>query len=800
MISGFTVNKPPVYGLQGLRDEHKIKFAKEYIVYARKQDTMSVSGGVSISTVTMGACMTQEALAHHARFDFHGRPIRDIHEHEWEAMFEAALKIPAQNKAMVIARLRGIAMDEKLLRVGDRMTEWQSAYLKILVAEGAEDIDYFHPKPVIQALMAGIRPAGVKALVKEAYDFNNKAIKGNIAAFWEFVRSKLEQVLPAMEAAENASKVKALNKRRGDIRGGDEESKGTPPAGGLNKAGIKRLELDTSADGKQIKELKTAGDRSERPPLACWACKGPHHMKECTHSTEAQRKKILEDRRIEWDAKKGDRKSGGRKIKSLKGHKLPQGTLPGVLNDLDPSNPVPILLDSGSDCAAVISRGLAERLAKRQDGSKILKATKPQPMEGFGSVPMVFSRYITIKSAGIKLPGGPITLINLPAWIDETDDGSTVTLGRIVMETLGYDLKGILKSARAKRIIWDMSEIAVLDSTAPTSIQKALKTWYRGTQDEPDPYVDEDDDVDEPIDPKADPTVVVKDMLTDAVRTAVQNGLPEPLSRELHDMLLAAIDVFRIKPAKDPPIKTAPLVVTLRPGATPVRCTARRYNPLYTAFLNHTVADWLDLGLAVMNPDAHWASAPRIVPKKNGELRMTVDMRGVNAETLPLVWPMPILDVVMARLSGMEAFFICDWFRGFWQLGLHPDCREWFSITAINQVVTPTRVQMGQTDAVAYCQRVAQEVYGERYGNGLEGWVDDVLGSARSPQELMSLLKYLLQRCLDFGLKLHPGKCTFYATEVVWCGRRISAAGVGHDPKRIAGLIELSVPTTRDQL
>ena len=231
-----------------------------------------------------------------------------------------------------------------------------------------------------------------------------------------------------------------------------------------------------------------------------------------------------------------------------------------------------------------------------------------------------------------------------------------------------------------------------------------------------------------------------------------------------------------------------------------MRCTARRYNPLYTTFLNNTVADWLDLGLAVMNPDAHWASAPRIVPKKNGELRMTVDMRGVNAETLPLVWPMPILDVVMARLSGMEAFFICDWFRGFWQLGLHPDCREWFSSTAINQVVTPTRVQMGQTDAVAYCQRVAQEVYGERYGNGLEGWVDDVLGSARSPQELMSLLKYLLQRCLDFGLKLHPGKCTFYATEVVWCGRRISAAGVGHDPKRIAGLIELSVPTTGDQL
>ncbi|RHZ08564.1 hypothetical protein DYB26_012687, partial [Aphanomyces astaci] len=93
LISGYTATKPPVYCKDGFKERDQQKFAKRFIVYARGQDAISVSSGVRIRTVSMSSCMTAEALAHHARFQF-DRPIEDIRETEWEAMLEASMLIP----------------------------------------------------------------------------------------------------------------------------------------------------------------------------------------------------------------------------------------------------------------------------------------------------------------------------------------------------------------------------------------------------------------------------------------------------------------------------------------------------------------------------------------------------------------------------------------------------------------------------------------------------------------------------------------------------------------------------------
>jgi hypothetical protein len=44
--------------------------------------------------------------------------------------------------------------------------------------------------------------------------------------------------------------------------------------------------------------------------------------------------------------------------------------------------------------------------------------------------------------------------------------------------------------------------------------------------------------------------------------------------------------------------------------------------------------------------------------------------------------------------------------------------------------------------------------------------------------------------------KAAPSKSEFYATEVVWCGKKISAEGVAHDPVRLQGLLDMPTPVT----
>ncbi|KAF0704574.1 hypothetical protein As57867_007294, partial [Aphanomyces stellatus] len=125
---------------------------------------------------------------------------------------------------------------------------------------------------------------------------------------------------------------------------------------------------------------------------------------------------------------------------------------------------------------------------------------------------------------------------------------------------------------------------------------------------------------------------------------------------------------------------------------------------------------------------------------------------------------------------------------------------EFFSFMTPFGVYTPTRVLMGQTDALAYCQSVVHQMFGDLLFRGLLAWLGDLLGSANTVAELFQLLDQVLTTCGKLGLMLNPKKCDFFLKEAEWCGKVISAAGVTHCPSRIQGLVGLSSPTTAADL
>ncbi|KAE8975246.1 hypothetical protein PR002_g25649 [Phytophthora rubi] len=146
---------------------------------------------------------------------------------------------------------------------------------------------------------------------------------------------------------------------------------------------------------------------------------------------------------------------------------------------------------------------------------------------------------------------------------------------------------------------------------------------------------------------------------------------------------------------------------------------------------------------------------------------------------------MPVLDVVLGETEGAQVYFVLDWFWGYWQLHLHPDSQELYSFVTHRGIYTPTRVPMEATDAVAYCQGVAEEIFSDLLGDGVLAWLDNILGYAEDEEALPTLLNKVPARCESYGLKVHAKKCAFFATDVKWCGRIISAQGVKHCPERV---------------
>ncbi|RLO10456.1 hypothetical protein DYB28_011156 [Aphanomyces astaci] len=118
------------------------------------------------------------------------------------------------------------------------MTDWQARYMDILADEAAEDIDYFHPKAVIQALMHGIKPDGAKGC---------------------HVRGVLSNVLPAMAAEADAFRAKGINNK--------ERAPAVPAPPTVLAAEVKRLQDNATLTAAEVKSLTP--EAATRPALSC---------------------------------------------------------------------------------------------------------------------------------------------------------------------------------------------------------------------------------------------------------------------------------------------------------------------------------------------------------------------------------------------------------------------------------------------------------------------------------------------------------------------------------------------------
>jgi hypothetical protein len=286
----------------------------------------------------------------------------------------------------------------------------------------------------------------------------------------------------------------------------------------------------------------------------------------------------------------------------------------------------------------------------------------------------------------------------------------------------------------------------------------------------------------------------IGEILVQKVQEARAAALSETGCQRLERLLDEHRDVFRVGFSNDPPVKVEPMKVQIKSDAAYVMCKSRRYPPLHRQFLQEHMEDLERNGLVIRNPESRWGSAPRIVPKKDGTLRMTVDLRGVNEVTIPRSWPMPHQEAEMADVEGSECFFGVDFFRFYWQCDMDEESRQYFSIVTPNGIWTPLRV------AVAYCQQAVEQVLVPLLNRGVKVWLDDVLGYARNEEELLDRLELVFKRCMQYGIKMHPSKCDFFLTEVKWCGHVISGAGVGHCPDRIRGLVEMPPPAMASEL
>ncbi|KAE9329883.1 hypothetical protein PF008_g15840 [Phytophthora fragariae] len=670
---------------------------------------------------------------------------------------------------------------------------------------------------LVRYLTNALEPASFRSVVATRLALmENKKFKNEVVPFCAWVKVLLKEFMTLEQAANSVSSTPAphgstpsSSGRRGGRGGASNSANGGGRSGGNGggrgggshggRGGGTGRNGTAPATTLPARAGGAEGAPAPRRRGACHKCQSTQHqVRECPNIRPGEASELLQALRTRRESapptsmlrlQVADDASEDLKLERTQD----AGTVDATVVGLEVKA---LLLDSGAD-TSLVARGVIDAL--QDDGVLVhIRQVADQELKPVGSGQLVASQVVQFKEVMLATSAGPLMLRNLECFVDESDPSHGLIVGRPIMKILGYSTDELLVRARDAQTEWELA--GADDTTAPTAegttpLQRVCRLQAAAMETSV-PSVAASEDVERYETRTAFPTVA-PEVLADLIRTleqrfkvATEMGLVlEPQAR-LKAILRTRQDVFRLQFGDDPPVRVAPLQVRLKPGVTPTKSQPRRYSPDDRAFIERHVDALLQHSLVFRNPRSRWASVPRIVRKKEqdhdplADPRMTVDTRAVNERTEAMPWQMPVLEVVIGELEGAHVFFVLDWFRGNWQLPLHPDSQEYFTFVTHRGMYTPTRVPMGATDAVAYCQCVVEEIFGDLLGNGILCWLDDILGYAADATALMELLDKVLARCEKYGLKLHAKKCQFFATDVKWCGKLISTQKVRHCPER----------------
>ena len=195
-----------------------------------------------------------------------------------------------------------------------------------------------------------------------------------------------------------------------------------------------------------------------------------------------------------------------------------------------------------------------------------------------------------------------------------------------------------------------------------------------------------------------------------------------------------------------------------------------------------------------------------LVKKSDGSWRMVMDFRKLNAVTVTDRYPMSNPGVLYRSMSGMVIFTTMDMVRGFWQIKMAKEDRDYtaFSVPGVGQFRW-IRMPFGLKNAPATFNRIVTAAIAGVEKLTLHGllvsicvaFVDDLAIASKDLASHLRHIELLLEALQVAKLVVNMKKCTWIQTSIKFLGHVISSDGLKLDPARIKRVEDWKVPTNR---
>ena len=232
----------------------------------------------------------------------------------------------------------------------------------------------------------------------------------------------------------------------------------------------------------------------------------------------------------------------------------------------------------------------------------------------------------------------------------------------------------------------------------------------------------------------------------------------------------------------------------------PIAVPHRRVPPHMMDEVKQLIQKFLDQ--KVIRPSTSpYGAAAVLVRKKDKSLRLCVDFRLLNQQTVKDAYPLPRIEEALTALHGSKHYSTIDLAQGYYQVALDEESipKTAFRIGS-GGLFEYLRMPMGLCNSPGTFQRLMEACLGDKNFEFLLIYLDDILLYSSTFEQHLDRLNFVLSRLRQHGLKINPKKCHFFKAEVNYLGHRISSEGIDTDPDKISAIKSWTVPKTEKEL
>ena len=254
---------------------------------------------------------------------------------------------------------------------------------------------------------------------------------------------------------------------------------------------------------------------------------------------------------------------------------------------------------------------------------------------------------------------------------------------------------------------------------------------------------------------------------------------------EVENLVMKNIDCFAFSEKDIVPSNLVTMNIELT-DETPFKIRPYRAAADDQKAIDQTVSEWLAAGI-VSRSRSPFSSSVVVVNKKDGEKRVCVDFRKLNAVTKAYVIRLPSIDEILSKLGGAKYISTFDLKSGFFNVPLNKKSREYTSFTTLKGQFAFNRAPFGLRNSPSYFVELMQLAL-----DGLDDictfYVDDVIVWSSSLEEHLKHIDMLFKRLRKHSLKLKLKKSQFMKAESQHLGFIVTPSGVKPDPEKVEAI------------